>query len=453
MYDAGTDIRIYTLHDEKTGHTEGYACSDGHFVVDITRVQNLRKEKKLYDAGFRIFPTVGTEHGEHYHECRIGRLPLAYYKIYFEKTVILGKEKNIECREKKYYVIKENLRTYYFDPESEMAIRSTDEQRISDVKIKLEADARGHRCPDYKAIDDKNIEKINKTIKEERKVVDALGEYEEDWYGKNYRFNFITIKPSLPKAEDFRFLEKWEEMFNAGKSEKIFEEAEDSKDSVEKLEQCNKNKLKLEEELKENLYIEATDLINKDNFLECKKAEKIFRDLGEYKDSVEYLNKCEQKIDELKLKEELLKAKQKKKMIILLVIVFALITIGIGFIIKNNIEKNIENEQKLQEIEYKNTMIDAVKKQAYEWTYDEVLEATKNYESITVSNFDLYFEEEDDKGDEYYLQGRFSYDVDSPDSDNTYSLSGTVTITGEWYDEKHEAEMSVVYDKKSIYSS
>ncbi len=165
MYDAGTDIRIYTLHDEKTGHTEGYACSDGHFVVDITRVQNLRKEKKLYDAGFRIFPTVGTEHGEHYHKCRIGRLPLAYYKIYFEKTVTLGKEKNIECREKKYYVIKESLRTYYFDPESETAIRSTDEQRISDVKIKLEADARGHGCPDYKTIDDKNIEKINKTIK------------------------------------------------------------------------------------------------------------------------------------------------------------------------------------------------------------------------------------------------------------------------------------------------
>ncbi len=255
----------------------------------------------------------------------------------------------------------------------------------------------------------------------------------------------------MPKAEDFRFLEKWEEMFNDSKAEKISEEPEDSKDSVEKLEQCNK--LKLEEEIKENLYIEATDLINKDNSLECKKAEKIFRDLGEYKDSVEYLNKCEQRIDELKLKEELLKAKQKKKMIILLVIVFALIAIGIGFIIKNNIEKNIENEQKLQEIEYKNTMIDAVKKQAYEWTYEEVLEATKNYESITVSNFDLYFEQEDDKGDEYYLKGRFSYDIDSPDSDNTYSLSGTVTITGEWYDEKHEAEMSVVYDKKNIYSS
>lgn len=214
IYDFDTDIRIYTLYDEKIKHTKGYACSDGHFVTDITGAKNMRKIRELYDAGFRIFPTPDTECGEFYDNGSIYRKPLAYNRTRLEKRAICGKDFYMDSLEKKYYVIKENLRTYYFDPESETAIRSTDEQRISDVKIKLEADARGHGCPDYKTIDDKNIEKINKTIKEERKVVDALGEYEEDWYGKNYRFDFITIKPSLPKVEDFRFLEKWEEMFN-----------------------------------------------------------------------------------------------------------------------------------------------------------------------------------------------------------------------------------------------
>lgn len=203
----------------------------------------------------------------------------------------------------------------------------------------------------------------------------------------------------------------------------------------------------LEEEQKEKLYEKANDLLNKENLSEYKSAEEIFRGLGDYKESVEYLEECGRKIDDIERNEEVLRRKKKKRILIFLIAISSFVIMGICF----GIKYNIENEQRLQrDIAYKDATIKAVKEQAYQWAHEEVIDSAKDY-ALTVSNFNVDFEKENDKGEEFCLKGKFSYEVRGSDWNDTRSLIGTITATGEWYDENYigdrEVEMHLTYDK------
>ena len=213
-YDAYSHREVFTLLDYKTRHTKAYDKKTGTFVSDLTTKANLRRIKELYDVGYRIFPTQYTEMGAFCDECCIQRLPLEYYMIKYEIEDFKRDKVCVLHIEKTYYVIEEKGRKYYFDPEKEMAIRSTDEQRIFDMRRKIEADVRGYECENFKDIDVENIQLINKCMKEERRVVDALGEYKKNWFVGNYKFRFVTIKPSMPEAKHFELLGKWEETYD-----------------------------------------------------------------------------------------------------------------------------------------------------------------------------------------------------------------------------------------------
>lgn len=232
------------------------------------------------------------------------------------------------------------------------------------------------------------------------------------------------------------------------KAEEIFIGLGNYKDSPECLERCKKNRLLLEEEQKEKLYEKANDLLNKENLSEYKSAEEIFRGLGDYKESVEYLEECRRKIDDIERNEEVLRRKKKKRILIFLIAISSFVIMGICF----GIKYNIENEQRLQrDIAYKDATIKAVKEQAYQWAHEEVIDSAKDY-ALTVSNFNVDFEKENDKGEEFCLKGKFSYEVRGSDWNDTRSLIGTITVTGEWYDENYigdrEVEMHLTYDKE-----
>lgn len=232
------------------------------------------------------------------------------------------------------------------------------------------------------------------------------------------------------------------------KAEEIFIGLGNYKDSPECLERCKKNRLLLEEEQKEKLYEKANDLLNKENLSEYKSAEEIFRGLGDYKESVEYLEECGRKIDDIERNEEVLRRKKKKRILIFLIAISSFVIMGICF----GIKYNIENEQRLQrDIAYKDATIKAVKEQAYQWAHEEVIDSAKDY-ALTVSNFNVDFEKENDKGEEFCLKGKFSYEVRGSDWNDTRSLIGTITATGEWYDENYigdrEVEMHLTYDKE-----
>ena len=213
-YDAYSHREVFTLLDDKTRHTKAYDKKTGAFVSDLTTKANLRKIQELYKVGFRIFPTQYTEIGAFCDECFIHRLPLEYNVIKYEMEDYKRDKVCVLHIEKTYYVIEKRGRKYYFDPEKEIAVRSTEEQRIFDMCRKLEADVRGYKCENFRDLDDENIQLINEAIKEERRVVDILGKYKENWYVGNYKFQFVTIKPSMPEPKQFGLLEKWEETYD-----------------------------------------------------------------------------------------------------------------------------------------------------------------------------------------------------------------------------------------------
>lgn len=187
QYDIMTGREAFIEVDSHTGHRWVVDAKKSTRIRDVDSVLRYKMNEKLYEAGATAAPNyLSSKAPDH-----------IYFEDRTDKNKIRGKRYFGPYPDGKAYVIRViNNRNYYFDLEAGLLYRTTDGQKLADVKFNIEY---GHN-DEYRERDEKVVREWN-----ERLLTDPYAKKTmPGWWNAMADFKEDRVRP-----EDYELIRRW----------------------------------------------------------------------------------------------------------------------------------------------------------------------------------------------------------------------------------------------------